>query len=155
MPIELVMPPNHLILCHLLLPPSLIFPSFRVFSKWVSSLHQVAEGLELNVQSWLMVMIAAPGKVTESYWFVHLDFMICKYTSICVEKSTKVTKVISPSDQNKLIEIMLIFLPETKRNEQNLWKDLFLRCWSSYNKDNNPWEIRNQGGATISLRSLE
>ena len=29
--IELVMPPNHLILCHPLLPPS-IFPSIRVFS---------------------------------------------------------------------------------------------------------------------------
>ena len=43
MSIELVMPSNHLILCHpLLLPPS-IFPSLRVFSKWVSSLHQVAK----------------------------------------------------------------------------------------------------------------
>ena len=31
MPIESVMPSNHLILCHLLLPPS-IFPSIRVFS---------------------------------------------------------------------------------------------------------------------------
>ena len=31
MPIELVMPPNHLILCHPLLLPS-IFPSIRVFS---------------------------------------------------------------------------------------------------------------------------
>ena len=31
MSIELVMPSNHLILCHALLPPS-IFPSIRVFS---------------------------------------------------------------------------------------------------------------------------
>ena len=31
MPIESVMPPNHLILCYPLLPPS-IFPSIRVFS---------------------------------------------------------------------------------------------------------------------------
>ena len=31
MSIELVMPPNHLILCHPLLPPS-IFPSIRVYS---------------------------------------------------------------------------------------------------------------------------
>ena len=38
MPIELVMPSNHLILCHpLLLPPS-IFPSIRVFSN-ESTLH--------------------------------------------------------------------------------------------------------------------
>ena len=37
MPIESMMPSNHLILCHpLLLPPS-FFPSIRVFSKWVSS----------------------------------------------------------------------------------------------------------------------
>ena len=38
--IESVMPSNHLILCHpLVLLPS-IFPSIRVFSQWVSSLHQ-------------------------------------------------------------------------------------------------------------------
>ena len=41
MPIESVMPSNHLILCHpLFLPPS-IFPSIRVFSN--ESAHQVAE----------------------------------------------------------------------------------------------------------------
>ena len=40
MSIELVMPSNHLIHCHpLVLLPS-IFPSIRVFSQWVSSLHQ-------------------------------------------------------------------------------------------------------------------
>ena len=51
MPIELVvMPTNYLILCHppLLLPS--IFPSIRVFSKWVSSSHQVAKVLELQFQ---------------------------------------------------------------------------------------------------------
>ena len=108
-------------------------------------------------------MVAPPGKVIESHWFVHLDFITCKCTSVSVEKRSKVTKVIYPSGQNKVIEIMLIFLPETNRNEQilwtneqNLWKDLFLRCWSSaYNKDNNPWEIRNKGSAAISLISLE
>ena len=48
--IELVMPSSHLILCHpLLLLPS-IFPSIRVFSKWVSSSHQVAKGLEFQLQ---------------------------------------------------------------------------------------------------------
>ena len=41
MSIESVIPSNYLILSRpLLLPPS-IFPSIRVFSKWVSSLHQV------------------------------------------------------------------------------------------------------------------
>ena len=49
MSIELVMPSNHLILCHpLLLPPS-IFPSIRVFSS-ESVLHQVAKVLEFQLQ---------------------------------------------------------------------------------------------------------
>ena len=62
MSIESVMPSNNLILCHpLLLLPS-IFPSIRVFSQWVSSLHQVANVLEfqlqhsahpMNIQDWL------------------------------------------------------------------------------------------------------
>ena len=46
MSIELVMPSNHLILCHPLLLPS-IFPSIRGLFQSVSSLHQVAKVLEL------------------------------------------------------------------------------------------------------------
>ena len=50
MSIKSVMPSDHLILCRpLLLPPS-IFPSISVFSKWVSSLHQVAKILEFQLQ---------------------------------------------------------------------------------------------------------
>ena len=59
MSIESVMPPNHLILCHLLLLPS-IFPSIRVFSNesalhirwpkdWTFSFNIV---LPVNIQSW-------------------------------------------------------------------------------------------------------
>ena len=45
MSIELVIPSNHLILCHpLLLPPS-IFPRISLF-QWVTSLYQVAKLLE-------------------------------------------------------------------------------------------------------------
>ena len=44
-----VMPSNHLILCHPLLMSS-IFPSIRVFFKWVSSSHQVAKVWELQLQ---------------------------------------------------------------------------------------------------------
>ena len=48
--IESVMQSNHLILCWpLLLLPS-VFPSIRVFSNEVSSLHQVAKLLELQLQ---------------------------------------------------------------------------------------------------------
>ena len=45
MPIESVMPSNHLILCHLLLLLPSIFPSIRVFSS-----HQVAKVLEFQLQ---------------------------------------------------------------------------------------------------------
>ena len=48
MSIELMMLPNHLILCHpLLLLPS-IFPSIRIFSN-VSYLHEVAKVLEFQL----------------------------------------------------------------------------------------------------------
>ena len=49
MPIEAVMPSNHLILCRslLLLPP--IPPSIRVFSS-ESTLHEVAKALEFQLQ---------------------------------------------------------------------------------------------------------
>ena len=51
MSVELVLPSNHLILCHpLLLLPS-IFPSIRIFSNEVSSSNQVAKVLELQHQS--------------------------------------------------------------------------------------------------------
>ena len=47
--IELVMPSNHLILCHhLLLPPS-IFSHHQGLFRWVSS-HQVAKVLEFQLQ---------------------------------------------------------------------------------------------------------
>ena len=49
MSIESVMPSSHLILCRpLLLLPS-IFPSIRVFFKWVSFSHQVAKLLEFQL----------------------------------------------------------------------------------------------------------
>ena len=47
--IALVMPSNHLILCHpLLLPPSI--SQLQGLFQWVSSLHQVAKVLELQLQ---------------------------------------------------------------------------------------------------------
>ena len=50
MSIESVMPSNNLILCcPLLLLPS-IFPSIRVFFKWVSSSHEVAKVSEFQLQ---------------------------------------------------------------------------------------------------------
>ena len=52
---ELVMASNHLILCHpLLLPPS-VFPRISLF-QWVSSSHQVAKVLELQLQSFQQIL---------------------------------------------------------------------------------------------------
>ena len=50
MSIELVVPSNHLILCCPLILPHSIFPSIRKDFKWVSSLNQVAKGLEFQLQ---------------------------------------------------------------------------------------------------------
>ena len=66
MSIESVMPSNHLILCPLLLPPS-IFPSIRVFSSesallirwpeyWASALASV---LPMNIQGWFLFGLAS------------------------------------------------------------------------------------------------
>ena len=63
-----LMQSKHLILCHLLLVPS-IFASIRVFFQWVSSSHQVAKVLELQLQQqsgvnclshWLMWFPCSP-----------------------------------------------------------------------------------------------
>ena len=50
MPIESMMPSNHLILCRPLLLLLSIFPSIRVFFQWVSSSHQVAKVLGFQLQ---------------------------------------------------------------------------------------------------------
>ena len=61
MSIELVMPSNHLILCHLLLLPPSIFPSIRVFSnesvlciRWPKDWHFSFSITPSNKYSWLI-----------------------------------------------------------------------------------------------------
>ena len=49
MSIELVMPSNHLMLCHPLLLPSILSQHQSIF-QWVSSSHQVAKGLQHQFQ---------------------------------------------------------------------------------------------------------
>ena len=72
MSIELVMPSNHLILCHLLF----LLPSFNLSHHWhlflwVSSLHQVAKVLKLQLQhqSFQCVFRLISLRI---YWFDHL-----------------------------------------------------------------------------------
>ena len=65
MPIKLVMPSNHLILCHPLLLLSSIFPSIRVFSNgqfFISSGHSIgasasASFLPMNIQDELLLRL--------------------------------------------------------------------------------------------------
>ena len=54
MSIELLIPSNHLILCHLLLLLPSIFPSTSLF-QWVGSSHQVGKILKLQHQSFQKV----------------------------------------------------------------------------------------------------
>ena len=49
MPIESVMPSNHLILCHPS-PPALNLSQYQGLFQWVSSSHQVAKVLEFQLQ---------------------------------------------------------------------------------------------------------
>ena len=50
MPIELVMPSIHLILCCPLSPPALNLSQHQGLFQWIDSLHQVAKVLELQIQ---------------------------------------------------------------------------------------------------------
>ena len=65
MSIESKMPSNHLILCHPLLLLPLIFPSISIFFfQWVSSSHQVAKALELQLQHQSL------------HWIFRVDFLL-------------------------------------------------------------------------------
>ena len=48
--IESMMPSNHLILCHPLLPPAFSLSQHQSLLQWVNSSHQVAKVLELQLQ---------------------------------------------------------------------------------------------------------
>ena len=83
--------PNHLILCHPLLPPS-IFPSIRVFFQLVSSSHQVAKVLELQLQ-WKLIGRWWPsneysGLISFTFdWFDLLAFRLSRvFSNTTVQK---------------------------------------------------------------------
>ena len=50
MSVELVMPSNHSILCHPLLPLPSVFPQHQGLFQWVSSSHEVVKVLEFQLQ---------------------------------------------------------------------------------------------------------
>ena len=142
MSIELVMPSNHLILCHpLLLPPS-IFPNIRVFSNesvlrirwpknWNFSIHPSTEysGLISFRIDWLDLLVVQgslksllqhhSSKATilwrSAFFMVQLSgpYMITGKT-IALTRWTFVGKVISPLCYT-LSRFVIAFLPRSKR----------------------------------------
>ena len=140
MSIELVMPSNHLILCHpLLLPPSII-PSIRVFSnesilsiRWpkywifhfnISSSNEYS-GLIFSRIEWLG-LLAVQGTLksllqhhsSKASILWHSDFFILhdywkKQTNIALTRQTFVGKVMSLL-LNMLSRLVIAFLPRSK-----------------------------------------
>ena len=133
MPIESVMPSNHLILCcPLLLPPS-IFPSIRVFSNELSSSHQGAKVLKLQLQSfqWISVLISfkmdcprdsQESSPTPQFKSISSSILIFLYSPTLTWKNhsldwqTFVGKVMSLLF-NMLSRLVITFLPRSK----HLW----------------------------------
>ena len=105
--IELVMPSSHLILCRpLLLLPS-IFPSIRVFFKWVSSSHQVAKVLECQLQH-------------QSFqWIFRTDFLQDWLIWSCSQRDS------SPTSQFKSINSLVLSLlhSPTLTSMHDHWKN--------------------------------
>ena len=81
MSIESVMLSNHVILCCLLLLPS-VFPSIKVFYNWVGSSHQVAKVFELQLQQ--VLSVAQPKAVLNTmYLFLCRLHAIYPVSSCC------------------------------------------------------------------------
>ena len=87
MSIQLVMPSNHLILCHhLLLPPS-IFPSIRVFSN--ESVHHIRGLVNVNYR----VFIYCTCHFQSGSLFFILPSSVCKSLQCLISTLTQGTKV--------------------------------------------------------------
>ena len=136
--VELVMPSNHLILCRPLLFS--IFPSISLF-QWVSSSHQLAKVLELQLQhqsfqwisridflyDWLVWFPCTPRDSQESsptpkasifqclaFFMVQLsDPYMTTGKTITLTRWTFVVKVMSLVF-NRLSRLFIIFLPRSK-----------------------------------------
>ena len=62
--IESMMPSNHLILCHPLLPPAFSLSQHQSLLQWVNSSHQVAKVLELQHQSFQWFPLGLTGLIS-------------------------------------------------------------------------------------------
>ena len=97
MSIELVMLSNHLILCFLLLLPS-IFPSLRVYSN-ESALHHVAKVLELQVSITYLLFSSVQS-------LSHVRLFVTPWTEAC-HASLSIT---NSRSLFKLVSIELVML---------------------------------------------
>ena len=89
-----VMPSNHLILCHPLLPPAFNLSQHQVLCKWVSCSHQVAQVLELQFQH-------------QSFqWIVRTHFLWLVW-SPCIPRDSQES---SPTPQFKSINSLALSL---------------------------------------------
>ena len=89
--IELVMPSNHFILCCSLLFLPSIFPSITVFSR-VSSLHQMAKVLELQLQcqsfQWIFYNIYTRAVPQSNCIKTSFEGEAASKTCVCFENSS-------------------------------------------------------------------
>ena len=89
MPIELVMPSNHLILCHLLVLPLSFFPTIRVFSnesalciRWPKyrsfsiSLSTEYSGLIFFKMDWISLQSQGLSRVSPTPQFKSISFLV-------------------------------------------------------------------------------
>ena len=132
------MPSNHLILCCLLLLLPSVFPSIQGLFKWVSSSHQVAKGLEFQLQhqsfQWIfridwLHLLAVQGTLksllqhhsSKASIFLHSAFFIVQFShsymtagkTIALTRQTFVGKVMSLL-LNILSRLVITFLPRSK-----------------------------------------
>ena len=120
MSIELVMPSNHLILCHpLLLPPS-IFPSTRGLFKSVSSLHQVAK-------VWCFSFSISPSNEYSGLISFRIDWQDLLAGQGTLE-STPQFKSINSSVLSFLAGLVLTSRHDYWKNHTFDWMDLRWQC---------------------------
>ena len=123
MSMELVMPPNHLILCCPPSPPTFNLSQHQDLFQWVSSSHQVAKVLELQLHH-------------QSFpWIFRVDFLLdWLVCSPCYPKDSQES---SPTPQFKSINSLVLSLlyGPALTSVHDYWKnhsfDYMDLCWQS------------------------
>ena len=113
MSIESVMPFNHLVLCRSLLPRS-IFPSIRVFFKWVRSSHPVAKVLEFQLQH-------------QSFqWIFRTDFLWMDWLDLLAVQGTLKSLLQPHSSKTSILRRSTFFIVQLSHPYMNIGKTIAL-----------------------------